>query len=230
MLSSQSLQTCRLWRRNAQVYLLLSQDHPDTTEGRNTMTSTPDRKNKRNLLRDYYGLNATTTTTETTSSDPADIDSPSFDPSTALATLQSESIFTLLSKENDLVSEIRELDSDRKSLVYDNYSKLIAAVETIHKMRSTLSELDPSTKNLATSIEKITKLSNVDIPKPAEHDIARYETLTRILELPSMLRKLIAMGRRRDAEMIWGRLEGRIKGAGVEEIRNQCRQVMMEQQ
>lgn len=33
------------------------------------------------------------------------------------------------------VLEIRALDGERKALVYDNYSKLIAATETIRKVR-----------------------------------------------------------------------------------------------
>ncbi len=35
-------------------------------------------------------------------------------------------------------SEIRGLDGERKALVYDNYSKLITATDTIHKVRAPL--------------------------------------------------------------------------------------------
>ena len=35
-----------------------------------------------------------------------------------------------------LTKDIRNLDGERKSLVYDNYNKLIAATETIRKVRS----------------------------------------------------------------------------------------------
>ena len=34
------------------------------------------------------------------------------------------------------VLEIKGLDGERKALVYDNYSKLIAATDTIRKVRS----------------------------------------------------------------------------------------------
>lgn len=34
-----------------------------------------------------------------------------------------------------MVTEIRGLDGERKALVYDNYSKLIAATDTIRKVR-----------------------------------------------------------------------------------------------
>jgi Vps51/Vps67 len=33
-----------------------------------------------------------------------------------------------------LIVDIRNLDGERKSLVYDNYNKLIAATETIRKV------------------------------------------------------------------------------------------------
>jgi hypothetical protein len=42
-------------------------------------------------------------------------------------------------------SEIRNLDSDRKSLVYDNYSKLLSATSTIRRMRGNMDPLAPTT-------------------------------------------------------------------------------------
>jgi len=36
--------------------------------------------------------------------------------------------------EHLLTADIRNLDGERKSLVYDNYNKLIAATETIRKV------------------------------------------------------------------------------------------------
>ena len=41
---------------------------------------------------------------------------------------------TLLRVENELINEIRGLDGERKALVYDNYSKLISATDTIKKV------------------------------------------------------------------------------------------------
>lgn len=35
-----------------------------------------------------------------------------------------------------VVGEVRALDAEKKALVYDNYSKLIAATETIRKVSS----------------------------------------------------------------------------------------------
>ena len=55
--------------------------------------------------------------------------------------------------------EIRTLDGDRKSLVYDNYSKLIAATDTIRKMRSTMDPLAPTTHTLSPAISHIAELA-----------------------------------------------------------------------
>jgi hypothetical protein len=48
--------------------------------------------------------------------------------------LEVEGLEGLLALENELVGEVRALDGERKALVYDNYSKLITATETIKKV------------------------------------------------------------------------------------------------
>ena len=48
--------------------------------------------------------------------------------------LAEESLEGLLKCEASLIGEIRGLDGERKALVYDNYSKLIGATETIGKV------------------------------------------------------------------------------------------------
>jgi YD repeat-containing protein len=49
--------------------------------------------------------------------------------------LEKDSLKALLRTENELVAEVRGLDGERKALVYDNYSKLISATDTIKKVR-----------------------------------------------------------------------------------------------
>ena len=49
--------------------------------------------------------------------------------------LAGEGLERVLRVEGGLISEIKGLDGERKALVYDNYSKLIAATETIRRMR-----------------------------------------------------------------------------------------------
>jgi hypothetical protein len=52
--------------------------------------------------------------------------------------LEMEGLECVLKVENELVGEIRGLDGDRKALVYDNYSKLISATDTIRKVSNCL--------------------------------------------------------------------------------------------
>lgn len=48
--------------------------------------------------------------------------------------LEKEGLEGVLKVENGLAGEIRGLDGERKALIYDNYSKLIRATETIRKV------------------------------------------------------------------------------------------------
>ncbi|KAF7585288.1 hypothetical protein BBP40_011438, partial [Aspergillus hancockii] len=117
-------------------------------------------RRNRAALRDYYNLkpSAATETRRSRSiprpSDSADtaptptivqtgteLDNPEFDAQRYVNhLLATSSLSTVLKAENTLVGDIRTLDSERKALVYDNYSKLIRAVETIGKMRESMDE------------------------------------------------------------------------------------------
>ncbi|KAK4676077.1 hypothetical protein QC764_508840 [Podospora pseudoanserina] len=69
---------------------------------------------------------------------------PSFSPTQYLTSLlESSSLSSLLQTYTRLLSEIRALDAEKKALVYNNYSKLITATETIRKMRTTMDPLNP---------------------------------------------------------------------------------------
>ncbi|RYP51303.1 hypothetical protein DL768_003307 [Monosporascus sp. mg162] len=54
-----------------------------------------------------------------------------------------------------VVGETRALDAEKKALVYDNYSKLISATETIRKMRSKMDPLNPMASTLDPAIAQI---------------------------------------------------------------------------
>ncbi|OGM43914.1 hypothetical protein ABOM_005916 [Aspergillus bombycis] len=70
-----------------------------------------------------------------------ELDSPDFDAQHYVThLLATSSLSTVLKAENTLVGDIKTLDSERKALVYDNYSKLIRAVETIGKMRQSMDD------------------------------------------------------------------------------------------
>ena len=130
----------------------------------NQTQSQPPRRNNRAALRDYYNLKSkppgsqpasstgpsrtssvsSITTTLTNSNDPSQFspshlgptfDSADFNPKDYVRQLlQTSSLQTLLKTESALISEVRQLDGERKALVYDNYSKLIGATEMIGSM------------------------------------------------------------------------------------------------
>lgn len=111
---------------------------------RPSATGVPQTKVRASALRDYYGLAASedpTTPTASSSaaplrpSDPLDADSSDFDAAKALKVLsQSASLAQLMSRESELLVEIRELDGERQSLVYNHHHELVAASETIRKV------------------------------------------------------------------------------------------------
>ncbi|KAM0748978.1 hypothetical protein T439DRAFT_58844 [Meredithblackwellia eburnea MCA 4105] len=127
------------------------------------------KRRARTLLRDYYGLASSTSSSNASENgaaarkkgDPMDIDSPtSFNPELYFTSLSSTaSIPDLLKRENELINEIRELDGERQSLVYNHHSELIDASDTIRKMKSRALLLDASLDNLKASFESISQLS-----------------------------------------------------------------------
>ncbi|RJE17360.1 hypothetical protein PHISCL_10303, partial [Aspergillus sclerotialis] len=117
----------------------------------------PSTRRNRAALRDYYNLKPSDAATRSRSvprtTDAGDIsgpstitegtelDNPDFDPQKYVDhLLATSSLSTVLKAENTLVGDIRTLDGERKALVYDNYSKLIRAVETIGKMRRSMDD------------------------------------------------------------------------------------------
>lgn len=118
------------------------------------------KRNNRAALREYYNIKkaaasaATTpllevtdplgdTTLESSYSEvsPSELDAESFDADAFVARkLQESSMEELLRTYTRVLGEIRALDAEKKALVYDNYSKLITATETIRKV--SLGEVD----------------------------------------------------------------------------------------
>lgn len=56
--------------------------------------------------------------------------------------------------------EIKSLDGERKALVYDNYSKLITATDTIRKMRLNMDPLTPTTSTLSPAMAHIAETAS----------------------------------------------------------------------
>ncbi|VDP40606.1 unnamed protein product [Schistosoma margrebowiei] len=100
------------------------------------------RKVIKQRLKQFYGSNTNNSLVD--QNDPLNIDSPSFDPQLYLdKSLKTKDLSDLISEEKTLTDQIRSLDSDMQTLVYDNYSKFISATDTI-RMLNYLVELPVS--------------------------------------------------------------------------------------
>ncbi|KAI0813911.1 Vps51/Vps67-domain-containing protein [Xylaria sp. FL0064] len=119
-----------------------------------------------------------------------------------------------------VLGETRALDAEKKALVYDNYSKLIAATETIRKMRTNMDPLNPMASTLDPAIGKIyNQASEIrdslrkSVPEPTEASKAEDEARQRrlrtrqlaieVLDMPDKLRGLVAEGQLEDAREAW---------------------------
>jgi vacuolar protein sorting-associated protein 51 len=152
-------------------------------------------------------------------------------------------------------AEIRNLDSDRKSLVYDNYSKLLSATKTIHHMRGNMDPLAPTTHTLGPAIAHIAETaaslssSMHSIPqKPAglgidirvENDEAeeaelakkrkQRDTVRWVLGTPRRLQDLIDADQDEEAEKEWEEVSKILEQwgsvAGAKELKEECERIM----
>ncbi|PYI07841.1 hypothetical protein BO78DRAFT_396184 [Aspergillus sclerotiicarbonarius CBS 121057] len=178
-----------------------------------------------------------------------ELDSPDFDPQRYVNhLLATSSLSTVLKAENTLVGDIRTLDSERKALVYDNYSKLIAAVETIGKMRRTMDDRGAPltmTKTLGPAIafvaetagsliqegeEQQRRMKEAKANDGTERRKTEKQTVQWVLSAPGRLEKLLEEGKSAEAEKDWEevrKLLDKWKGIkGVAEVREACEKVM----
>jgi hypothetical protein len=178
-----------------------------------------------------------------------ELDSPDFDPQRYINhLLTTSSLATVLKAENTLVGDIKTLDSERKALVYDNYSKLIRAVETIGKMRRSMDERGAPltmTKTLGPAIAFVAETATGLIQEGEEQQRrmreakatdgtdrrkAEKETVQWVLGAPSRLEKLLSEGKEDEATNDWEEIRNLLdtwEGAkGVAEIRQACEKAM----
>ena len=159
----------------------------------------------------------------------------------------------------NITSEIRNLDSDRKSLVYDNYSKLLSATSTIRRMRGNMDPLAPTTHTLGPAISHIAETAaslssstqgspakpnglgiDVRVEKdPAEQEEAvrkrkQKETVRWVLDTPRRLREMLEQEKEAEAEKEWEEISGILEKwrdvAGVKELREECEGILEEEE
>ncbi|KAN0065306.1 hypothetical protein ACQY0O_001141 [Thecaphora frezii] len=176
--------------------------------------ATPKPRRGANLLRDYYGLSSPNPSGDTSAPsisaappDPTNPDNHAFNRDAALsALLATSSLSQLLATESKLITEIRELDGERQSLVYNHHHQLVAASDTIHNMKQKSESLDPSLDALKASFSKMSQLDTeleslrspfapdpqlTDSSTTAAKALAMLPDLDPIVMLPTTLRDLI---------------------------------------
>lgn len=190
-------------------------------------------KRNRTALREYYNIRKTSTAPSVEVTDaigvhheasevpPSEMDNDSFDADNFVQKALAESgMEELLKLYTRTLGEIRTLDGEKKALVYDNYSKLISATETIRKMRANMDPLNPMASTLDPAIAQIYSQASAireslrkSVPPPdsskEEAEAARQRKLRtnqlalEVLETPDRIRALVSEGRLEDARQAW---------------------------
>ncbi|KAI1171701.1 Vps51/Vps67-domain-containing protein [Nemania sp. FL0916] len=152
---------------------------------------------------------------------PSEMDKDGFDADAFVKkSLAENGMQDLLRLYTRVLGETRALDAEKKALVYDNYSKLIAATETIRKMRANMDPLNPMASTLDPAIAKIydqaseirDSLRKV-VAEPTEASKAEDEArqrrsrtrqlAIRVLDMPDKICALVSEGRLDDAREAW---------------------------
>lgn len=236
---------------------------------RPSVASTQQQRRNRSALRDFYNLKPnngpttqsisplTSSTTQTSSqiqqSDTApenslnELDEPDFNAESYVQNLlANEGLEKVLRVESGLVGDIRGLDGEKKALVYDNYSKLIDATDTIRRMRGDMEPLTPMTESLNESVSGIVEKAGKwddglnesrDRERSMRNEMKRenfeindrqkqVKTVKWVLDTPRRLRMLAGKGRRADAEDDWASIKHLLniwEGVrGVPDLRKEC--------
>ncbi|XP_048853895.1 vacuolar protein sorting-associated protein 51 homolog [Brienomyrus brachyistius] len=151
--------------------------------------SEPARKRRvHGMLKLYYGLNEEGKSSDKPESlDPCDINGPHFDPEVYLNKLRKEcSLAELMDQESCMVKQIRALDSDMQTLVYENYNKFISATDTIRKMKNDFKKMEDEMDCLSANMAAITEFSALISGTLQD----QHAQITKLSGVHTLLRKL----------------------------------------
>lgn len=222
------------------------------TTSRTTSPAPTTRRANRSALRDYYNLKAAAPASPSpTSHEPpkSPLDEDGFDADAYIkSVLANTGLEGVLRVESGLINEIKGLDGERKALVYDNYSKLITATDTIRRMRANMDPLTPTTGTLGMAVGYIAEAAGglAQSAKGREEEDGggaaeegrekrekkrrQRETVRWVLGTPRRLGVLLDKGETEDAQMDWGEVKEILKKwkevDGVSDLRNECERVM----
>ena len=69
--------------------------------------------------------------------------------------MRERSLVEVIEKNNELFTESKALDNDQQTLVYENYSKFMAASDTLSELHTQMSALDADLADLKESISTV---------------------------------------------------------------------------
>ncbi|KAG8630354.1 hypothetical protein KVT40_001973 [Elsinoe batatas] len=219
------------------------------SESSTRIPGAPTQRRNRAALREFYGIKDAGQIESTNSSDTlpfedddprSELDSENFDADQYVQDLlQREGLEGVLKVEASLLKDIRGFDGEKKALVYDNYSKLIGATDTIRKMRGNMDPLKPTFRTLtpaisdiATTAEKLSssscqtvQLSQDDGKREKQRRAVQY-----VLETPTRLGRLLDAGRTEVAFEDWTKVSKLLEKwkdiPGAAEVRKECSETM----
>lgn len=152
----------------------------------------------------------------------------------------------VLRVESGLINEIKGLDGERKALVYDNYSKLITATDTIRRMRANMDPLTPTTGTLGMAVGYIAEMAGglaqigkgregeggkgVGLGGDGERRKREREMVRWVLGSSRRLGLLLDGGGKEEARRDWDEVKGILEKwkevQGVDELRDECERIM----
>ena len=84
------------------------------------------------------------------------IDSPAFNCQAYFKNfVRDRTLVEVIEKNNELFTDSKALDNDQQTLVYENYSKFMAASDTLSQLHKQMSALDGDLADLKSSVSKI---------------------------------------------------------------------------
>lgn len=228
------------------------------TASRTSSPAPSPRRANRSALRDYYNIKPPNPVSLSTTSNPSspsslkisELDASDFDADAYVkSVLANHGLEGVLKVEGGLINEIKGLDGDRKALVYDNYSKLITATDTIRRMRANMDPLTPTTGTLGMAVGYIaetagglataTKMQGEEHPsngddagraKETQERAKRKQTLRWVVGTPKRLELLLERGKKGEAGRDWQEIRQLlVKWEGVDganELIDQCERTM----
>ena len=216
------------------------------------------RRANRSALRDYYNIKSAApaeTSNGVQQPEPdhdikkSELDAPDFDADAYVeSVLANHDLERILKVEAGLINEIKALDGTRKALVYDNYSKLITATDTIRRMRANMDPLTPTTGTVGMAVGYIAEIARSlataakqqSERRDAPHgtvidDLERREkekeTVRWILGTPKRLELLLDKGEKEAANKEWADVSRILSGwngvDGVNRLRGECERLMI---